>query len=155
MAAIALQNPKLVKGTMEYISVPSAAVTWKSGQFLFVSGGHATAAASNAVNLKYYALSDQDAAPSAGDLVKVGVLTSSQIFEINETAASTIDDTDINVPYAIIVASNKVTVDSSDTSNDCLLITELASNYNPFKYTSADTNARCRVKVIQAVIDAA
>lgn len=153
MAAIALQNPKLVKGRMEVVEVPSAADTWKAGEFLVATAGHATQAATGDVDLKYYALSDQDSAPSAGALIKVGLLTSDQVFEMNETAASTISDANVNIPYGIVVASNKATFDITDTTG-CVRVVEIASNYNKFKYTSADTNARARVKILQSVIDA-
>ena len=154
MAAIPLQNPKLHTGRMETKKVPSGAVTWKAGQFLTINAGLAEAAADDAVNLKYYALTDQDSAPTAGDLVLVGVLTPDQIFELNEDAATAVTTANVGIPYGIDVASNIVTIDKSDTTNDCMIITELAFNYNPFKYTAADTNPRVRARIIASVIDA-
>jgi hypothetical protein len=45
-------------------------------------------------------------------------------------------------------------VDKSDTSNDCLEILDLGWIYEPLKNASTDSPARCRVKILQAVLDA-
>jgi len=53
------------------------------------------------------------------------------------------------------VASNVVKVDSGETTNASLEIVELVCNKNPAEYTIADTLAKCWVKIVPAVLEAA
>ena len=154
MATIAKQNPKFAKGeAIDIIRVPSAAATWKAGQFLKVAAGLATPCVSDDQIIKYIALSDQDSAPTAGTLVKVGVLKAGTILEINELDG-TLSTANVNENYAIDVTSNIVTVDVGDTTNTAVKIVQLASDYNSEKYDSSDVQARCRIQILQSVLDA-
>lgn len=155
MAALTSKNPVIRTGAREMrrIQVPSAAVTWEAGQFLKSVSGHATACATNDVTAKYYALSDQASAPSAGDLIDVGVLEASQTFEINELDG-TLSDANVGQEYELDVTSNVCTLDVAATTNKFFRIVRLASDYEPEKNTSADTKARCEVSILQSVIDA-
>ncbi len=154
MATIAKQNPKFAKGeAIDIVRRGSAAVTWKAGQLLKTASGNVTPCVTGDTEIKYIALSDQDVAPSAGTLVKVGVLKAGTELEINELDG-TLAAANVGENYGINVASNIVTLDVADTTNLAVKITQLAADYNSEKYDSTDVQARCRVRILSSVLDA-
>ena len=152
MATLVPKNPRLKTGELRHVQVPSAAVTWTAGQWLFAASGLATACASDATAVQYVALEDQAVAPSSGDMVEVGLIEAGQtyeLFELNGTLAAA----NVGENYGLDVTSNIVTLDVAETSAAAVKIVRLAADYEPERNDSADVSARCEVRVLASVID--
>ena len=157
MATLVAVNPKVVKGAMEIVTRYAATSTvWKAGEILRInSSGALVAISDNALTggAAYLALTDRATGDAAG-YVEVGKITSDLVFEMHVTSG-TVSAANIGQSYALSVDSNKVTVDTADTSDPQVTVLELGFNYDPAVNDSSDTLARVRVKFIQSVIDAA
>ena len=148
------KNPRLVKSNdpMEKQYVLAAdAKTWKAGQPGLYASGVASPVASNGAVVHFVFMADQTTSTSS-TYAWVGLVTADMVFEgfelDNALAASM-----INVPYAVDVTSNILTVDTGDTDNDCVKIIDLASNYEPSRNKSDDVKARCWFRYLTAAID--
>lgn len=156
MATLTPVNPIIKKTGSQpnKIYLPAAASkTWKAGEFATVASGLISPVATNAVDIKYYLLEDQDTSTSSGDLVACVLLDNDMVFEGFELDG-TLSTANLGTQYGIDVTSNVVTVDVGDTSNKAVQILELASVYEPERNDSADVKAKCRFKFIQAAIEA-
>ena len=156
MATINQANPRAVKGHMETVDVLIAnGASWNAGQFLHPVSGKLTASASDAVNFKYVAQSTQADPGNATTYAQVWLITSDIVFEGNELNATASDASWIGNIYGIDVTSNVVTVDVAETSAVSVKVVDIASNYEPIKNLSTDTNPRIRFTVLQSILDAA
>lgn len=161
MATLTSVNPRLVAGpVMETANVLiKNGSTWNAGQFLRIdTSGLLVAAASDddagTGGFQYFALTDQTDPGNSTTYAKVGVIHEDHVFEINELDG-TIGAANIGQHYGIDVTSNVVTIDVGDTTNDALVVVDVASNYNPLQNSAADVKGRARVKVLAVVLDAA
>jgi len=162
MAALTANNPRLWKGTMETEKVLGKnGETWKAGQFLRQdTSGLVLACADNhkaasAGGNLYYALADQADPGNSTTLVKVGVVTSDQIWlgnELDTTATSA----SIGQQVSLEVDSNINTFDISDgATNPFGVIVGVLSDIEPIMNDAADTKSRFLVRVYASVIESA
>lgn len=157
MATLVAVNPKVVKGTMEIVTRYAATSTvWKAGEILRINSSGALVAISDNASTggaAYLALTDRATGDAAG-YVEVGKITSDLVFEMH-LKSGTASAANIGQSYALDVTSNKVTIDTADTTDPYVTVQELGFNYDPAVNDSSDTLARVRVKFIQSIIDAA
>jgi len=155
MATLTQANPRAVKGHMETVDVLVAnGASWNAGEFLFPTSGALTECATSAVNFKYHALTTQTDPGNTTTYAEVALITKDIVFEGNEYNATASDAAWIGNIYGIDV-STVTTVDVSDTSTPSVRVIDIASNYEPLKNKSTDTNPRLRFTVLQSVLDAA
>jgi len=148
-------NPRLVQGgPMETFYLKCANnQSWSLNQLLYCSSGLLTEAASNAVNAKYVALQAiTDTSTGGTTYCKVGKITASQVFEMNELDG-TITDANIDKLYSIDVTTNVVTFDVADNTTPCLKLVQPGYAYNPTDYATDDIKAVARVQFLQSVLD--
>lgn len=157
MATLIAVNPKVVEGTMNIVTRYAATSTvWKAGELLRINSSGALVAISDNAStggVGYLALTDRATGDAAG-YVQVGQITSAQVFEMH-VKSGTVSSANIGQSYALDVTNNKVTIDTADTTDPYVTVTELGFNYDPTVNDSSDTLARVRVKFIQSIIDAA
>jgi hypothetical protein len=171
MATLVSMNPRLVSGPVMatvdlYIDGIDTYPAWAAGQFLRVTDSGLlwaciSTAASVASNggIQYYALSKPAIGAAGTDTVKatVGVITPDMEFEGNELD-TTAAITDIGKFCGINVTSpsatgSKCTVDISNT-NAVIVLTNIGYLFDPAQYTSSDTLAKLRFKVMTTAINA-
>jgi len=143
MAKSAVKNPRFYAGTplekRRVLAVDS--VTWKSQQpGTFDSNGLASVCATDAVDVKFIFLEDQDTATSTS-YVWVGIIPDGAQFigylssDDADTAATRAM---IGDQYGIHVGSNVATVNSNETSNVCVVVKDIAWVAEAFKNAEAD-----------------
>ena len=156
MATLVPKNPKLVSSATALVKrrIPCAgSVTWKAGEFGVAASGLVTPIASNAVNIQYMFLEDQDSSSVAEAMVYVLVLDVGQIYEGFELDG-TLANANIGEDYGVDVTSNIFTVDVGDTSNKAIKIVNIASTYEPSRNVTADVKARCQFRFLSTVVNA-
>lgn len=149
-------NPSLIHGgVMETVSllVTNTTGVWKAGQFLTVSSGALVPCASDAVDIKYFALTDQADPGNATTLAEVCVITADMQFVINELNGA-VTVANIGARYALDVTSNVCTVDVDDTGHDCFVLKNVMSAVEPINNKADDVCGRAIVSVLQSVIEA-
>ncbi len=156
MATLNKANPRVVEGhTATTKLLIKNGEAWDSGELLFTTSGALTAAATDAVNCKYFALTTQADPGNTTTYAEVGIITNDILFELNELDATSSSAAWIGNIYGIDVTSNVVCLDVGETSNAVFQVVDIASNYEPLKNSSTDTYPRVKVRMIQSVIDAA
>lgn len=157
MATLVAVNPKVVEGSMQLVTRYAALSTaWKAGEILRINSAGALVAISDNASTggaAYLALTDRASADAAG-YVQVGEISSDLVFEMH-VKSGTVTAANIGQSYALDVTSNKVTIDTADTTDPYVTVLELGFNYDPAVNDPSDTLARVRVKFLQSVIDAA
>lgn len=134
--------------------------TYKAGQWCYgANDGLMYAAASDAVDVSHFAAENLDTAIGNDTTYKWFYrIRPGDVFEMSvyHTTASSavIAEADVGERFAIRVATNIVTVDLEDTTNDCVQIVAPSWRDDDTNNTSADTNARCLAVVLDAVVDA-
>jgi len=148
-------NPSVIHGgPMATVSLLiTNGQSWKAGQFLTVSSGALVACASDAVDIKYFALADQADPGNATTECEVGVITADHQFVINELDGA-VTVANIGARYALDVTSNVCTLDVGDTGHDCFIVKDVMSAIEPINNKSDDVCGRAIVSVLQSVIEA-
>ena len=158
MATLVAVNPKVVEGSMQLVTrYVGENTAWKAGEILRINNAGALVAISdNAATggAAYLALTDRASAAGTQGYVQVGEIASDLVFEMH-VKSGTVTFANIGQSYALDVTSNKVTIDTGDTSDPMVTVLELGFNYDPAVNDTSDTVARVRVKFLQSVIDAA
>jgi len=159
------RNPWIVEmGAGRITKVPAAATTFKSGQFLTVSSGLATAYASDGTSIRYYSLTDQDTTLTAGDMVDVVAIADDTIFEGFVTTENGGHDIDSAITsanngnaYGITVGTNYTTVNLSMTtaSTSPASIVDYAPNYSPMTDTTSTSPGKCQFKIVASFLTVA
>lgn len=172
MAALTAMNPQLVAGsvmatTKLRIKGINTNIPWAAGEFLYVdTSGRLLACITSAAvvatsgGIKYCALTAATLGVSGTDTVEaeVGIITDDMEFEGNELDGD-IAITDIGLQTGINVTTASttgsiVTVDESLTSYPHVEVTGVGHVFNPAQYTSSDTVAKLRFKVLPIAINA-
>ena len=159
MATLTAINPRIVKdnGTpVEYVEHNILnGQTWNAGQFLQLdANGLLIVAASGDVDFKYLAVETQADPGNSTTKATVAVLRSDLILEMHELDG-TVPETAKGTNFDLDVTSNVCTIDVDTVSTPSLQVVQAGFEYDNLNNNSADTLARCRVKVLQSVIDAA
>ena len=126
---------------------------WKAGQFLTVSSGALIPCASDAVDIKYFALTDQADPGNATTLAEVGVIDPDHVFLVNELDGA-VTVANIGARYALDVTSNVCTLDVGDTGHDAFIVKDVLSEIEPINNKADDVCGRALVSVLASVIDA-
>lgn len=154
-ATLTAVNPALYQGPV--MGTVSLLITngqsWKAGQFLTVSSGALVACASDAVDIKYFALKDQADPGNATTYAEVGVIEADHIFAMNELNGA-VTAANIGGRYALDVTSNVCTVDVDDTSHDAFIVKGVASADEPINNKTDDVKGRLYVSVLSSVLEA-
>jgi len=149
-------NPAVVSGPpMATVSllVTNTTGVWKAGQLLTVSSGALVPCASDAVDIKYFALTDQADPGNATTLAEVGVIDPDHVFMMNELNGA-VTVANIGARYALDVTSNVCTVDVDDTGHDAFIVKDVMSAVEPINNKSDDVNGRLLVSILSSVIEA-
>jgi hypothetical protein len=162
MAALTATVPRLVASDrpMETIQkIAKNGATWKAGEFLRVdTSGFLVAIATdvftNTGGLQYYALADQADPGNATTLATVGIVTQDMEWEGNGISGA-LTDANVGLEYGLNVASNVTTVDTGESTNLAVTITDVGPSFNPAKYIAADTVPRVRFKINADILEAA
>lgn len=162
MAALTAARPQLVASAQPMETIQKIAKngsTWKAGEFLRVdTSGFLVAIETdvftNTGGLQYYALADQADPGNATTLATVGIVTQDMEWEGN-VLSGTVSDANVGLEYGINVASNVTTVDTGETTNLAVTITDVGPTFNPAQYIAADTVARVRFKINADILEAA
>jgi len=153
MATLTAVNPRIVSGptptTVRKLIKNGA--SWKAGQFLIDDTGLA-AAKSNAVNIKYQAITDQTDPGNATTFAEVYVIDPDHVFRINELDG-TVSAANIGKLYSVDVTSNVCTVDVADNDTPCFVMVDVGSNRSPVEFADVDVKGVCYVRFIQSVLD--
>jgi hypothetical protein len=149
-------NPAVVSGPpMATVSllVTNTTGVWKAGQLLTVSSGALVPCASDAVDIKYFALTDQADPGNATTLAEVGVIDPDHVFMMNELNGA-VTVANIGARYALDVTFNVCTVDVDDTGHDAFIVKDVMSAVEPINNKSDDVNGRLLVSILSSVIEA-
>jgi len=155
-ATLTAVNPAVYQGpVMSTVSllVTNTTGVWKAGQFLTVSSGALVPCASDAVDIKYFALQDQADPGNATTLAEVGVISPDHVFVMNELNGA-VTVANIGARYALDVTSNVCTVDVDDTGHDAFIVKGVASADEPINNKSDDVKGKLYVSVLSSVIEA-
>lgn len=149
-------NPAVFSGPpMATVSllVTNTTGVWKAGQFLTVSSGALIPCASDAVDIKYLALTDQADPGNATTLAEVGVIDPDHVFLMSELDGA-VTVANIGARYALDVTSNVCTLDVGDAGHDAFVVKDVMSAIEPIKNKSDDVCGRALVSVLASVIEA-
>jgi len=154
-ATLTKVNPAVYQGpVMETVTLLiTNGQSWKAGQFLTTSSGALIACASDAVDIKYYALKDQADPGNATTTAEVGIIDPDHVFLMNELNGA-VTNANIGVRYALDVTSNVCTVDVDDTGHDAFIVKDVLSATRPLTDKTDDVCGRLLVQVIASVIQA-
>jgi hypothetical protein len=148
-------NPQVYQGPVMKTAkvLITNGVSWKAGQFLTTSAGALVACATNAVDVKYYALKDQADPGNATTLAEVGVIDPAHVFIINSTSTAPVL-TYIGLSCCMNVASNVCTATIGTAANPAFKIVDVMSTQQPITDSVTDVNGRVLVQVLTSVIQA-
>lgn len=155
-ATLTAVNPAVYQGpVMSTVSllVTNTTGVWKAGQFLTVSNGALVPCASDAVDIKYYALKDQANPGNTTTYAEVGVIDPDHVFVMNELDGA-VTVANVGARYALDVTSNVCTLDVGDADHDAFLVVGVASSDEPINNKSDDVKGRAYVKVLSSVLEA-
>lgn len=148
-------NPEVYQGPV--MMTQSVLITngqsWKAGQFLTASSGALVACATNAVDVKYFALKDQADPGNATTLAEVGVIDPAHTFIINSSSTAPAL-TYIGKSCALDVTSNVCTAVIGQSATPAFKIMDVMSTQQPLTDKVDDVNGRVLVQVLTSVIQA-
>ena len=159
MATLTAINPRIVKDNGTPVEFVEHNIlngeSWSAGQFLNLNNdGLLIEAVDGSVIYKFLAVETQADPGNSTTKATVAVLRSDLVLEMHELDG-TIPETAKGTNFKMDLSSNVCTIDVDTVSTPSLKLVQNGFEYDNLNNNSADTLARCRVKVLQSVLDAA
>lgn len=160
MATLTPTNPEVVSGPpmRRLQKLILSGQSWKAGEFMNIDSSGllkecATDDDAGTGGIKFYALTDQTDPGNSTTEATVGVIVADHEF-IGYELDGAVSDAMVGDQYAIDVSSNLVTVDTGDTTNPAVVITDRGPQYSAIEFETSDVKGNLKFKVLTVALEA-